>query len=210
MAVEVMQQACRMAGMEPSRPAVVFASRMSDMETTDAMCRVLARSPRLVSPTKFHNSVHNAAAGYWSIATSGRMPANAISAFDTSPSIALLEAAAQLHVEGTDVLVVMQDAAPPVALQSICQPAPPFAAALLLRPPAAGPALLRCRLETSAEPADWPDLPVGTPTGLDRNTSARILPLLAAAVSPPARPLSLHFPAATRLSLRLVVQRASG
>jgi 3-oxoacyl-(acyl-carrier-protein) synthase len=79
MAIEVMDQACRMAAVEPSEVASVFASGMGDMQITDYMCRTLATAPRAVSPTKFHNSVHNAATGYWSIATHSHSPANAIS-----------------------------------------------------------------------------------------------------------------------------------
>lgn len=208
MAVEVMQQACRMAGMEPNRPATVFASQMSDMETTDNICRVLAESPRLVSPTRFHNSVHNAAVGYWSIATASHAPANAIAAFELSSSIALLEAAAQLAVERTPVLVVVQDAAPPVPFEYICPGAATFAAALLIAPPGASArALVRCRLTTSPTEADWPDLPPRSPDGLAGNASARILPLLAAALTPFSGEVNLSFPVAPRLSLQLRLQR---
>jgi hypothetical protein len=211
MAIEVMQQACSMAGMAPHRPAIVFASQMSDMEITDYMCRVLAESPQLVSPTKFHNSVHNAAAGYWSIATESHAPANAIAAFDRSPSLALLEAAAQLSVEHTPVLVVMQDAAPPLPFEYICPESSSFAGALLIAPPGdCIRPLVRCRLSTSPTKVDWPEMPLRLPDGLAGNASARILPLLVAAMRPAAGVLNLNFPAAPRLSLQLRLQGESG
>ena len=37
--------------------------------STTTCARTLASAPTLLSPTKFHNSVHNAAAGYWTIGT---------------------------------------------------------------------------------------------------------------------------------------------
>lgn len=211
MAVEVMQQACRMADMALHRPATVFASQMSDMETTDYICRVLAESPQLVSPTKFHNSVHNAAAGYWSIATESYAPANAIAAFDLSPSIALLEGVSQLSTENTPVLVVMQDAAPPVPFEYICPGASPFSAAVLIAPPGdCSRPLLRCRLATVHQAVDWPDLPPALPDGLASNVSARILPLLVAAITPFSGNLALSLPVAAQLSLQLILQRGTG
>ena len=208
MAVEVMLQACRMAGMEPGRPAAVFASQMSDMDTTDYICRVLAQSPELVSPTRFHNSVHNAAVGYWSIATANRAPANAIAAFEYSVPLALLEAAAQVAAEETPVLMVVQDSAPPAPFDYICPGAHSFAAALLLVPAGSSrEPLARCRLRTAAAAAGWPALPPGLPEGLTNNVSARILPLLQAVGRPPGSEAGIAFPLADQLSLELEINR---
>ena len=49
---------------------------------------------RELSPTRFHNSVHNAPAGYWSIATQSREPSTSLCRDDESFQAALLEAAA--------------------------------------------------------------------------------------------------------------------
>jgi hypothetical protein len=53
----------------PGRLATVFTSSTGDPANCHAMCEALARPDRLVSPTRFTNSVHNVAAGYWHIAT---------------------------------------------------------------------------------------------------------------------------------------------
>jgi 3-oxoacyl-(acyl-carrier-protein) synthase len=82
MAVAVMDQACRMADVDRASVATVFASGMGDMQVTDYMCRTLATIPAAISPTKFHNSVHNASTGYWSIATGSHSPSSAISGYD--------------------------------------------------------------------------------------------------------------------------------
>ena len=134
MAVEVMDQACCMAEVDPSSVATVFASGMGDMLITDYMCRTLATMPRTVSPTKFHNSVHNAATGYWSIATASHSPANAVSGYDHSAAVALLEGAIQAVEEDIPVLVAVQEIAAPVPFKSIYTGEHPLATALLLSP----------------------------------------------------------------------------
>jgi hypothetical protein len=207
MAIEVMLQACRTAGMDPRRPAAVFASQMSDMDTTDYICRVLAQSPALVSPTRFHNSVHNAAVGYWSIATENRAAANAMAAYEWSVPMALLEAAAQVAAEQTPVLVVAVDAAPPVPFDFICPGASSFAAALLLAPlGSTGRALAHCRLQMGGGVTGWPELPSGLPRGFASNASARILPLLQALGRPAASESRLAFPLNGQMSLDLALR----
>ena len=108
MAVEVMDQACRMADIDPTDVATVFGSGMGDMQITDYICRTLADAPRMVSPTKFHNSVHNASTGYWSIATGSHFAANAISAYADTVAASLLEGAVQAVEEDLPVLVALQ------------------------------------------------------------------------------------------------------
>ena len=73
------------------------------------MCTTLASDPRAVSPTRFHNSVHNAAAGYWTIGTGAHVPATAISAGRGSFAQGLIEAMAQLAAGSEAVLLVAYD-----------------------------------------------------------------------------------------------------
>ena len=135
MAVEVMDQACRMAEVDQASVATIFASGMGDMQITDYMCRTLATMPATVSPTKFHNSVHNAATGYWSIATASHSPANAVSGYDHSAAVALLEGAVQAVEENIPALVAVQEMAAPMPFRSVYDSQHPLAAALLLTPP---------------------------------------------------------------------------
>ena len=53
-------------------------------------------SPHTISPTRFHNSVHNAAAGYWTIGAGCMQATTALSAYDATFAEGLLEALAQL------------------------------------------------------------------------------------------------------------------
>ena len=74
-------------------------------DITHQICEALARPEREVSPTSFHNSVHNAPAGYWSIATGSRLASTSICAYDVSFAAGLLEAAAYATVEHQPVML---------------------------------------------------------------------------------------------------------
>jgi hypothetical protein len=79
------------------------------MAITDYMCATLARAPTTLSPTRFHNSVHNAAAGYWSIATGCQQPYCALGAGQYTFAAGLFTAALQVCSDETDVLLVAYD-----------------------------------------------------------------------------------------------------
>lgn len=109
LALRVAEAACENAGADPAALPSVFTSTHGDLAITDYMCATLASAPTEVSPTKFHNSVHNAASGYWTIGVGCHAPATAISAFDASFAQGLVEAALQIAVDGGPVLLVAYD-----------------------------------------------------------------------------------------------------
>ncbi len=140
--------------------ASVFASAHGDLTIVDYLCATLATDPTSLSPTRFHHSVHNAAAGYWSIAMHGTGPASAIAAGDESFAAGLLEAATQACAEDRPVLLVAFDtpaigplpmAAPNTAL---------FGIAMVIAPSTHGmtPALARLAIAIRAG-ATTPPLP---------------------------------------------------
>ena len=96
---------------EPGTLPSVFASTHGDLAITDYMCETLASTPELLSPIRFHNSVHNAAAGYWAIATGNMRPYTAISAGRYSFGNGLLEALVQAQSDNESVLLVAYDIA---------------------------------------------------------------------------------------------------
>ena len=108
-ALDVALAACRAAGRDPAGLPSVFASTHGDLAITDYMCATLASAPRTISPTKFHNSVHNAAAGYWTIGTGCLQPATAVSARHATFAQGLLEALSQVAADGLPVLLVAYD-----------------------------------------------------------------------------------------------------
>ena len=179
LAVEVAGQALAMGGYDPSTLACVFASAHGDQAITDAICATLARVPTELSPTRFHHSVHNAPAGYWTIATGSRAPSSAVCAGARTFGAALLEAAAQVLAERRPVLLACSDIAGcgPLAEMTRCDRA--FGCALLLAPAAGANTLARLRLRA----ADGRAAPTPAPTTLASeaigNPSAAALPLLA-------------------------------
>lgn len=119
LALRAAELACARAGVDPARTPSVFASEHGDLAIVDAMCRTLAGDPALLSPLRFHHSVHNAASGYWSIATGCRAPGTALAAGAHSFAAALLEAASQALADGQPVLMVHVDTAPVGPLCSV-------------------------------------------------------------------------------------------
>ena len=112
--------------------ATVFASSDADLAIIHRICVALTATPRFISPTDFHNSVHNAAAGYWSIAAGARAASTTISAHDGSFAAGLLEACLQVDVDGCDVLLVAFDLPAPEPLHAKRPIAYPAAVALVL------------------------------------------------------------------------------
>ena len=108
-ALEVALAACEAAGVDPAQLPSVFVSMHGDLAITDYMCATLVDDPRAISPTKFHNSVHNAAAGYWTIGSGCNKPATALSSGDGTFALGLLEAVSQLQSGEPAVLLAAYD-----------------------------------------------------------------------------------------------------
>jgi hypothetical protein len=109
LALEVAARACEAAARDPKSMASIFASTHGDLAISDAICDTLAKTPSLTSPTKFHNSVHNAAAGYWTIGTGCLKPYTSVSGYYFTFGQGLLEACVQALSEQAPVLFVAFD-----------------------------------------------------------------------------------------------------
>lgn len=109
LAIEVAARACASAEVAAAELQSVFATAHGDLEITDYLCNVLIDSPLETSPTRFHNSVHNAAAGYWCIASGCHAPYTTISAADDTFGAGLLEALTQVAADEKTVLYVAYD-----------------------------------------------------------------------------------------------------
>lgn len=150
-AAQAAAEACAMAGADPAALSCIFSSTQGEIAITDYMCSTLATAPRELSPTKFHNSVHNAAVGYWSIATGCQAPSTAVSAWIHSFGSGLFEAAVQAADDAAPVLLAVYDAAAAGALRSAVTFDCGFALALVLAPD--GPAATGMRLRLGAAAA---------------------------------------------------------
>jgi hypothetical protein len=141
----------------------------------------LATTERIISPTLFHQSVHNTAAGYWGIATTCQQSSTALSCYDDSCAAGLLEAATYAAMEGCPVLFVSYDLPAPDPLIRARPIQSAFATALVLTAsPAAGTANATVALAS----ADCGDVTEMSDSELERlradNPSGRLLPMLRA------------------------------
>ena len=131
-------EAVNNAGGDASTLATVFCSSSGDGHNCHAICETLASDDRAVSPTRFHNSVHNAAAGYWGIATGAMAPSQVLCAYDAGFAAGLLEAAVQVTMAQTPVLLVVYDAEYPEPIHAK-RPVPDAGGVAMLLAPRRGP-----------------------------------------------------------------------
>jgi Beta-ketoacyl synthase, N-terminal domain len=154
LAIGIAQQAVASAAIDPAGLASVFASSNGDGLICHEICETLATEERQISPTRFHNSVHNAAAGYWSIATGATAASSAICAYDASFAAGLLEALFQVTVSGAPVLLVAYETIYPEPLHAKRPVPDSFGTALVLAPTPGPRGLARITAALTAAPID--------------------------------------------------------
>jgi len=181
LALAVGREAFARAGRDAAATATVFTASCGDGQNLHDMCESLAGDTREVSPTRFHNSVHNASAGYWGIATRSREASTSLCAYDASFSAGLLEAATQVQIERVPVALIAYDQPYPEPLHRARPIGGVFALALVLAPAASERAFAVIDVSLAAAgvaPTHMDD------AGLERVRAtipaARGLPLLAA------------------------------
>ena len=134
LAISVAQQALGDAGVAAEGLPAVFTSSGGDGFICHEICQTLASSDRQVSPTRFHNSVHNAAAGYWSLATGSTAASTALCAHDGSFAAGLLEALALVAVDDVPVILSAYETTYPEPLEAKRPLPDAFAVAMVLTP----------------------------------------------------------------------------
>lgn len=205
------EQACAAAGLAPGDPVAVFSSAMGDVEISDYICRTLAEQPDQLSPTRFHNSVHNAASGYWSIGTSATGDVTAVSGGRDSVTAGWIEALARAVGDDTGcdsgyerpVLLVVFDDRGYGPMRDLWPSVHPFCSALVLARPGARTPI--ARLEATLEPCSdaGPTLPEVLAERVADNPSARMLPALALIAGFGDGPVSLGAEQGPGVTLRL-------
>ena len=126
----------------------VFASTHGDLAISDYMSETLASTPTLVSPIRFHNSVHNAAAGYWTIGTGCDEPYTALTAYEDTFGEGLLEALTQAACGDRAVLLVAYDIEARGPLATMVSSRGILGAGLVVSPHAQEGSLARVRWRT--------------------------------------------------------------
>jgi hypothetical protein len=134
LAADIAGQACAMARRDAAGLPCVFASTHGELAITDYMCATLASAPHELSPTKFHNSVHNAPAGYWTIAAQCTAGSSAVTGHHASFGAGLLEAATLAVADDTPVLFAAYDIGSSGPLAEMTRTTRAFGAALVLLP----------------------------------------------------------------------------
>jgi hypothetical protein len=161
--------------------ATVFTSSGGDGQVIHEICQSLATAERDVSPTRFHNSVHNASAGYWGIALRSHAPSTSLCGYDWSFAAGLLEAATQCLSDRKPVLLVSYDAPYPEPLNGARPIVGAIGVALLLGPEPGSNDIAELEIALDATPgnicrmasAELEILRANNPTG-------RSLPILSA------------------------------
>jgi hypothetical protein len=202
-ALAVAEEAMRAAEVDAADLATVFASSGGEYAILDRICAALASPERAVSPTLFHHSVHNAAAGYFAIATESRRSSTALAAYDASFAAGLIEAAAQVAAEAHPVLLVAYDLPPPEPLYPARPLSAPFALALVLGGQRTN-AMARLQVELCGR--DTPVTRLSDPSleALCRgNPAARGLPLLVALARGAAERVVFEYLEDRRLAVRI-------
>jgi hypothetical protein len=148
-------EAISRAGVAASELPTVFSSSGGDGNNCHEICETLASGDRQLSPTRFHNSVHNAASGYWSIATNATPASSVLCAFDASFGAGLLEALTQVAVDRTAVLFAAYDAGYPEPLGAVRPIPDAFGVAMILAPTAStDSAVAQIRATLCNDPAE--------------------------------------------------------
>lgn len=205
-AVAVADAACQAAGVAPPALATVFTSSTGDPANCHAMCEALAAPERVVSPTRFTNSVHNVAAGTWHIATQAMSASTSLAAFDASFAAGLLEAAVQCVHGAAPVLLVAVDLPYPEPLHTV-RPLPDcFALALVLVPQGGR----RLHLALAGDAAATRCSHAGLEALRTQIPAARALPLLQALAATSAADLVIEGLPQQALALQVEAEEATG
>jgi Beta-ketoacyl synthase, N-terminal domain len=197
-------EAVAAAGLDAASMPSVFSASGGDGENCHIICEMLASHDRQISPTRFHNSVHNVAAGYWSIATGAMTPSSVLSAFDASFGAGLLEALCQVAVDDTHTVLLTCDTPYPEPLCS-ARPIPDaFGIALVLAPQRSAQSLAQISVGLTGASADRLDdaalehLRISIP-------AARGLPLLRSIALRQDKHVVLDYLDSTRLAVAIAL-----
>lgn len=204
LAVESSWQATQDAGIDPKELSCVFVSGLGDTQLTDYMCKVLATDEKQLSPTKFHNSVHNAAAGYWTISTSCMKAANSVAGYNQSVSLTLLEGITQCIADKSPLLLTFFDAPVSLVLKSLLKNEASFSFSIVIAPNDSQYEGLQLETEIIQAESNWPALNIENDmlnTAYQNNPVARLLPLLEKIVKKDSGLLSVPLSEQTSINL---------
>ena len=171
LAVEASWQATQKVGISPQDLKCVFVSGLGDTSLTDYMCSVLASDMKKLSPTKFHNSVHNAPAGYWTISTEVMGAANSVAGFEHSVAVTLMDAVIQCNYEKAPILIAFYDAPVAEPFKALLKNEHAFATAIVIYPEDSDKEGTRLTMELSSVHQDASQASTSQESASQQNTS---------------------------------------
>jgi Beta-ketoacyl synthase, N-terminal domain len=180
LALAVAQEAVDNSGDNPKSLPTVLGWPHGDGPIMHRLLETLATPERYVSPTEFHNSVHNVAVGYWTIASGSHQPCSSIAAGEGTFPASLLKALAEVECEKRRVLLIVCSIPFPEPLNAVCPVGGSFGAALVLAPAreTGGLARMTARYRTGDALAATKPATAGLRPLWEANAAARCLPLL--------------------------------
>jgi hypothetical protein len=195
-------EAAAAAGLEVNALPTVFSASGGDGNNCHEICEMLASEDRQISPTRFHNSVHNAAAGYWGIATGAMTSSSVLCAHDASFGAGLLDALTQAIVDNTNVLLIACDTTYPEPLRKTRPIPDEFGVGLVVASQRSAQSIAEIQVQLTDEPADQlhnsalEQLRAAIP-------AARSLPLLSAIANNVATTVVIDYLENTRLQVKV-------
>jgi hypothetical protein len=195
-------EAIESAGEDATKLACVYTSSSGDGKNCHEICKTLASDDRQISPTRFHNSVHNAAAGYWSIATGARTPISVLCAHDASFGAGLLEAVIQVTTDGISTILMACDTAYPEPLNHVRPIPDALGVGMVLSPIKNQHSMVKIKIHLTDAPANQlsnPELELLR----TKIPAARCLPLLVAIAQCKATTVTLDYLKHQRLSVEV-------
>lgn len=210
LALAVAKEAADSSGMPPGELAAIFGTSAGDGQVISRLLDDLTTAGRPISPTQFHNSVHNAAVGYWCIGTGSTKPSTSIAALDWTFPAALLKAASQAASEDVPVLLCVFDCPLPEPLHRVRRIEVPLGVALVLIPEPSDQSL--AQLDISWQSGGPPQAeasanPEAIETTFRTNPAVLALPLLRSIAGGDPAVLSMDYP--QHGSLRVAVSPLS-
>jgi Beta-ketoacyl synthase, N-terminal domain len=186
------REALTHAEQEISATHTVFSSSGGSGEVIHQICEALALPDREVSPTRFHNSVHNAPAGYWGIATRSEWPSTSLCAHDFSFAAAVIESCAQVASLAEPVLLLAHDLRYPEPLNQVRTVDGLFSVAFVLSKEPAKNSLFEMTVDVvAASQAETAMTDPALEAFRLGNPAARSLPLLQAMATKETTPIVL-------------------
>lgn len=202
LALAVAAEAVQASGLPAGDLDTVFASSNGEGQVIVSILDALHAPGDAISPTQFHNSVHNAAAGYWGIAAGSARSSVSLGGHDWAFATGLMQAVAQVATRRAPVLFVAHDVPLPSPLLALRPGDGLFAMALVLVPMAGAFGALDLAYVAEGVAAE-PPLPAAFDAIRADNPAARALPLLLALATRRAAVLRFALPETAALDIRV-------